>query len=273
MATPPSPGRQRDDPAASMALLTSLLHDVELDYPDRPPSAGPVRRGTAGTLVLVAALAVLAMILTVGLVQRRDDASSLARARAALVDRVEAQTTQVTALQDELTATRARISVDERAALAGSVAGAGIASRIAMLEVATGLTAVTGPGLRLVVQDAEADPSTNAPPEGGRVLDQDLQDVVNGLWQAGAEAIALNGHRLTATSAIRAAGEAILVDLRPLRPPYQVEAVGEPDGLVQRFAQSASEERLRGLEADYGIRWQLSPESALTLPAAPGSGR
>lgn len=273
MTTPARPAQRRDDPAASMALLTSLLRDVELDYPDRPVAGRPARPGPVRVVVLVAALAVLAMILTVGLVQRRDDASTQARARAALVDRVEAQTAQVMALQDELTAMRARISVDEQAALARSATGTRLAAQIASLEAATGLTPVVGPGVRLVVQDAEVDPATNAPPEGGRVLDQDLQGVVNGLWQAGAESIALNGHRLTATSAIRAAGEAILVDLRPLLPPYSVEAVGEPDGLAQRFEQSASDETLRNLAAEYGIRWHLSTDAELALPAAPGSGR
>ncbi len=270
MTTPARPAQRRDDPAASMALLTSLLRDVELDYPDRPVAGRPARPGPVRVVVLVAALAVLAMILTVGLVQRRDDASTQARARAALVDRVEAQTAQVMALQDELTAMRARISVDEQAALARSATGTRLAAQIASLEAATGLTPVVGPGVRLVVQDAEVDPATNAPPEGGRVLDQDLQGVVNGLWQAGAESIALNGHRLTATSAIRAAGEAILVDLRPLLPPYSVEAVGEPDGLAQRFEQSASDETLRNLAAEYGIRWHLSTDAELALPAAPG---
>ena len=48
------------------------------------------------------------------------------------------------------------------------------------------------------------------------MLDRDLQVIVNGLWAAGAEAIAVNGQRLTACSAIRSAGEAILVDFRPL---------------------------------------------------------
>ena len=54
----------------------------------------------------------------------------------------------------------------------------------------------------------------------------DLQNVANALWAAGAEAIAINGQRLTATSTIRAAGNAILVDFRPVTSPYEVSAIG-----------------------------------------------
>ena len=73
----------------------------------------------------------------------------------------------------------------------------------------------------------------------GRVRDRDLQRVINGLWESGAEAISINGQRLTALSAIRAAGDAILVDNRPLVPPYTVLAVGDGERLSRRFQNSA----------------------------------
>ena len=96
-------------------------------------------------------------------------------------------------------------------------------------ELAAGTGAVGGPGLRVTVEDA---PVTRADPEAAdpdlRVQDVDLQVVVNGLWAAGAEAVAVNGQRLTALTAIRTAGSAILVDLAPLSSPYVVEAVGRP---------------------------------------------
>ena len=68
----------------------------------------------------------------------------------------------------------------------------------------------------------------------GRVRDRDMQRVVNGLWESGAEAISVNGQRLTALSAIRAAGDAILVDNKPLVPPYTVLAVGDGQAAEHR---------------------------------------
>ena len=72
-----------------------------------------------------------------------------------------------------------------------------------------------------------------------RVLDIDLQVLANGLWQAGAEAVSINGHRLSDLTAIRSAGDAITVDYRSLTRPYRVEAIGDPRTLQARFVESA----------------------------------
>ncbi|MGQ4442819.1 DUF881 domain-containing protein, partial [Streptomyces violaceoruber] len=103
----------------------------------------------------------------------------------------------------------------------------------------------------------------------GRVRDRDMQRVVNGLWESGAEAISVNGQRLTALSAIRAAGDAILVDNRPLVPPYTVLAVGDGERLSRGFQDSADGLYLHALEESYGIRTAISVADDLKLPAAP----
>ena len=81
-----------------------------------------------------------------------------------------------------------------------------------------------------------------------------MQRVVNGLWESGAEAVSINGQRLTALSAIRAAGDAILVDNKPLVPPYTVLAVGDGQRLSTRFQDSADGLYLHALQENYGIR-------------------
>jgi uncharacterized protein YlxW (UPF0749 family) len=103
------------------------------------------------------------------------------------------------------------------------------------------------------------------------VLDRDLQTVVNGLWAAGAEAIAVNGQRLTARSAIRYAGQAILVDFRPLVPPYVVQAIGEAAGLQTRFAAGSAGAYLQALRDNYGVQGAIVPSANLELPGAGGS--
>lgn len=102
----------------------------------------------------------------------------------------------------------------------------------------------------------------------GRVQDRDLQDVVNGLWAAGAEAVSVNGQRLSALTAIRSAGDAILVDLRPLTPPYVVAAVGDPEGLELGFVDGPSGRRLQTFTSLYGITFEVRREQELSLPGA-----
>lgn len=93
--------------------------------------------------------------------------------------------------------------------------------------------------------------------------------MVNGLWQSGAEAVAINGQRLTALSAIRAAGDAILVDNRPLVPPYTVLAVGDGKKLADAFRDSADGLYLQALHESFDIRTSISEQEKVRLPAAP----
>jgi uncharacterized protein YlxW (UPF0749 family) len=104
----------------------------------------------------------------------------------------------------------------------------------------------------------------------GRVRDRDLQLVVNGLWEAGAEAVSINGQRLTALSAIRAAGDAILVDNRPLVTPYTVLAIGDGGQLASAFRNGVGGRYLKLLQDDYGIRADIAAQGSVDVPAATG---
>ena len=94
----------------------------------------------------------------------------------------------------------------------------------------------------------------------------DLQIVVNGLWGAGAEAIAINGHRLSSTAAIRFAGQAIIVDFRPLARPYVITALGDPKGMPQIFEPSFAGVYLDQLTQEFQIRSSLTTSDDLTVP-------
>jgi uncharacterized protein YlxW (UPF0749 family) len=105
--------------------------------------------------------------------------------------------------------------------------------------------------------------------DDGHIFDQDLQRLVNGLWASGATAVAINGERMTATTAIRFAGDAILVDYRPLSRPYTVTALGDPRGMDTSFAGSPAARFFRTLKAAFGIRFDIRQEDSVRLPAAP----
>jgi hypothetical protein len=139
------------------------------------------------------------------------------------------------------------------------------------LEAGAGLAKVRGAGIvvRLVDAPPPVDPVTgkqtgNNP---GRVLDRDLQDIANELWRRGAEAIAINGERLTATATIRAAGDAILVDFRPVTAPYEVSAIG-PGDLAGTFGGSATAKRFRKYADVYRMEFSVKQRDGITLPAA-----
>jgi uncharacterized protein YlxW (UPF0749 family) len=262
-----------------MSLLTNVM-DHSLDEGYAEAAARKKAAGASGMpktlrtkLGLAAGLVLAALVVTLGAAQARVAAPVVAKERQELIDRIDKETKSADKLEDTVDTLRDDVSARQRAALKTS-GGSGQADLVSMLS---GATAVHGPGVKLVVDDAKEassgggdDPRETADfSDTGRVRDRDMQRVVNGLWAAGAEAISVNGQRLTALSAIRAAGDAILVDNRPLVPPYTVLAVGDGKRLSTRFQNGADGLYLNALEDNYGIRATIAVESDLRLPAAP----
>ncbi|WP_328908951.1 DUF881 domain-containing protein [Streptomyces sp. NBC_00234] len=264
-------------PDASMSLLTNVM-DHSLDEGYAEASARRKADGSAGLprtlkskLGLAAGLVLAALVVTLGAAEARISAPVVAKEREELIDRIDGETTAADALESDVEELRTDVSERQRKALEQH--GGDQAELVALLS---GATAVEGPGVKLVVDDAEdTDQGGGGPREStgfadtGRVRDRDMQRVVNGLWQSGAEAIAINGQRLTALSAIRAAGDAILVDNRPLVPPYTVLAVGDGKRLATAFQDSADGQYLHALQESFDIRTSISDQEKVRLPAAP----
>jgi uncharacterized protein YlxW (UPF0749 family) len=204
----------------------------------------------------------------------RTPSPSAVKAKATLVAQVEAGRAAVDRQEKRLAALQAEVDRLQTQALSNDQSS--LASQLETLTVAAGAITVRGEGLRVVLDDApgsggnsaDANPRTNADSTEGKVLSKDLQIVVNGLWEAGAEAISVNGQRLTSTSAIRFAGEAILVNYRPLVRPYTINAIGDSQGMQVEFAESDGGAYARALHDNYGIRVSIDPVGTLVVPAA-----
>ncbi len=230
------------------------------------PAPSGVRRGSAlaGRL---AALVVIGFLLAVAYhvaVAAQPEAS---RARAGLVADVRARRTITDDMQRRADKLRDQVSQERDAALSDS----GESSRLRNLEADTGLAKVHGDGIvvRLVDAPPPIDPVTGkrSTTNPGRVLDRDLQDISNELWRLGAEAIAINGERLTATTTIRAAGDAILVDFRPVTAPYEIAAIG-PGDLKDAFDSSITARRFHNYVDAYRMQFSVRRRNGMTLSAA-----
>lgn len=217
----------------------------------------------ARALVLVAA----GLLLFVAYQQTVAAHPGSSRAQATLVDDVRARQAETDAMQQQADQLRDRVSRLRDAALAGSAD----AAMLKELESITGVTKVSGGGAVVKLTDAPppVDPITgqSTGTNLGKVQDRDLQAVVNELWYDGAEAISINGERLTALSTIRTAGQTILVDFRPVTSPYEVSAIG-PGDLNKRFAGSGTGALFRQLASAYHMQVSVHHDGSLTLPAA-----
>ncbi|MBY8885930.1 DUF881 domain-containing protein [Streptomyces sp. PTM05] len=262
---------------ASMSLLTNIMeHSLDDGYAEATARRGETGRSrlprtTKAKAGFALGLVLVALVVTLGAAQAQFAAPTLAKERQELIDRINAETKGADQTQHDVNTLRRQVEAQQRKALPkGDVAQADLAALLA------GATAVTGPGVQLVVDDApQATAGTGANPRNnddfsdtGRVRDRDMQRIVNGLWSAGAEAISVNGQRLTQLSAIRDAGQAILVNDRPLVPPYTVLAIGDGKQLQSSFENSAGGVYLQVLQDNYGVRATISVRNGLRLPAA-----
>jgi len=95
-------------------------------------------------------------------------------------------------------------------------------------RMAAGLTPVEGPGIIVTLDDGVRSLQTGENPNNLLIHDLDLLIVINELKTSGAEAISINGERITAMTEIRCAGTMILVNWNKIAPPYVIKAIGDP---------------------------------------------
>lgn len=135
-------------------------------------------------------------------------------------------------------------------------------SSLRRLELSTGYRPATGPGVRIVV---DGNPVGDAVQQ---VTDADLAILVDGLWEAGAEAISINDQRLNALGAIRNVGPAIHVNTVPLTPPYVVRAIGDKRTLQSDLLNTTHGAQFFAIADQLGFDLDMDNEDELTLPAA-----
>ena len=218
-----------------------------------------IRASLAAVLALVGFLTLVA---SSGVKEAKRGAESR---RAGLVKLVHTRQGEVDSLGKQLVRLRADV-VGARRRL--SATSADDARRLREVQMWAGTTAMSGPGLDIRLSDSRREAKTDADRDSLSVHDVDLQLVVNALWAAGAEAVAVNGQRLVSTSPIRAAGETITVNFRPLVPPYKVEAIG---GDKKEFERSAVAQRFKQWVADYGLGFSVRSRSKVVVPAFLGT--
>lgn len=251
------------DPAKAFGLEDQPAHD----YPDGPPTrwSRPWASPVVTTLTAAGALLV-GFLLVAGLSAGRTSALQQDARKTELIALINARQEHTEQLAAQLEELRARVSAAESEAAAGLPA---LTGHLKLVEQAAGVTGVRGPGLRVTFSDAAGGCAVQE--EDCRIQDRDLQLAVNALFGAGAEAVAVNGERIIATSAVRRAGHQILVNYKVLTAPYIVEAIGSPVRLGQEFARSEIAQQFAVWTDVYGLGYAAEPVEELDLAGYSGS--
>lgn len=251
------------NPSLDSLLADAVASDYQSAAADRHTS--PLIKVLAATSAVLLALTFIAAVL-----EKRAQSEQVNSTRQALIERIVAADKRVATAQQDVAQSGIDLAAAESAHLAGTSLGQQAQKRLDILRKATGFTELSGPGLQVTLDDA---PDSSSVPGGvispGIVQDRDVQSVVNGLWAAGAKGIAVNGQRLTGASAIRNAGEAILVDYRPLSPPYRIVAISDSaDATAGIFRDGVAGLLLEQLASRYGVVWNIATLGDSTIPAA-----
>ncbi|MGW0550914.1 DUF881 domain-containing protein [Streptomyces altiplanensis] len=149
-------------------------------------------------------------------------------------------------------------------------------AKLDALERSAGTKKLTGPGLTVTLDDAPpnatANPGYPEPQPNDLVIhQQDLQAVVNALWQGGAQGIRVMDQRLISTSAVRCVGNTLILQGRVYSPPYKVTAVGDRDELQRALTASTALQNYQLYVKAYGLGWKVDEHEATTLPGYSGA--
>ncbi|MDO5079687.1 DUF881 domain-containing protein [Buchananella hordeovulneris] len=246
-------------PDASMSVLRDILENPFAAEAQRLAVSGqtrpPLRPWSKVLVVLTVALGTTCAIWSAQTLNRAVNVRSAVNAR------ILEQIAQASARQDELRGSVEQLGVDidrQRTRLIAAESLPAVSDDGVLLQAAT--AKVVGEGITIILRESDA---ANAP----RVRDRDIAFLVNSLFASGAEAVSVNGHRIASTSAIRTAGKAILVDLKPLLPPYRIEAIGQSAALEQGIVDGEFGEALLLLKTRRQVDIQVSDSPKLTLEA------
>lgn len=150
-------------------------------------------------------------------------------------------------------------------------------AKLTALEHNAGTQKLTGEAISVTLNDAPPDATAKLPgypepqPDYLVIHQQDLQAVVNALWQSGAKGIKVMDQRLISTSAVRCVGNTLILQGRVYSPPYKITAVGDPEKMQQALAASKAIQNYMVYVNVYGLGWKVTEDGTVTLPGYSGT--
>jgi uncharacterized protein YlxW (UPF0749 family) len=176
--------------------------------------------------------------------------------------------------QRELKATLAELrrELDERqqAAAADTDRLKALQAELDRQKLLAGLTPVQGPGVVVTLDDSDTVVPSGADPGIYLIHEYDLRDIVNLLWMAGSEAIAINDERLVSNSSVICLGSTVMVNDTRLSPPYFIRAVGNPRVQQDYLRNPSYLEQLKEKQRLYDLRFDIEGVPTVSLPAYNG---
>lgn len=261
MAEPQTLPEHVTTPLLTLLTQRSLDEDYQVAA-ERRAATGAAPEPRRGRVFAAAVIAVFGVLVTVAAVQTSRNEEVSDAGRAVLVSRIQQERADLEAYRARIAdLTRENRSLNDTLAQLSATRQQTLAE-LRQLQLVTGYLPATGGGVRIVV---------NGNPTGDevqQVTDADLAMLVNGLWEAGAEAVAINGQRLNPLGSIRNVGSAIHVNTVPLSPPYTVRAIGDTGSLQADLLNTTHGAEFFSLADQLGFEVSMQNVDDMTVPAS-----
>lgn len=222
-------------------------------------------------LVIPAILLLMGFLITSALVEERRREAQLPSRTSELLGLIRTQEAGIDELSTEARSLSSRVRELQRSGAQESERLRAVLADVDRLRLPASAGAAEGPGVIVELSDSGDSPQTRGELTDLRIQDVDLRLVVNALWQSGAEAVAVNGHRIGGTSAIRSAGDRILVNFGPVTSPFRVTAIGDADGLESGLRETEISQQFDVWTQVYGLGFSVRSSRELTVPALEAS--
>ncbi len=236
-----------------------------------PARASRWRRIQSWQITLGLALAALGFLIVAQLQSNGPRAQYASNERGPLVETAIGLQSQQHALEAQILDLQAQISALETEGQGSAATATDLGRRLQDARLAAGLIALEGPGLVLQLSDSGRTVLPGDNPNDYLVSADDVRTVVEQLWLAGAEGIAVNGERITTGTAILDIGGTVLVNSAYLAPPYQVSAIGPPDLFDRLSAEVSFQAFVQTRAQAFGIQVDFAEPSQVDLPAYAGA--
>ena len=226
---------------------------------------------------LIRAASILAVGLTLGLLLSlawQPPGNVDVRATSQEMGRIQYTIERLETEQQQLKATLATLRQDlaarQQAAVANSDRLEALTTALEQQQLLAGLVRVKGAGVLVTLDDSAVRVPSGVDPNAYIIHEYDLRDIVNLLWMAGSEAIAINDERLVGNSSLYCMGSTVMVNNTRLSPPYYIRAIGNARVQQDYLRNPSYLANLKEKQRLYGLRFEVQSVANLTLPAYSG---
>lgn len=250
-------------PLLTLITTRSMDEDYAHVAARRGRSGSPRPRSPRDRWATVASVGLFGLLAAVVAVQTSRDAEVTQLGQSALISQITSRRAELGSLQEQVStlsrsnqavATRNNALAEQQSEMRGTVS---------RLEVSTGYSAVHGEGVRITLDNR---PGVEVNSE---IRDEDLAVLVDGLWAAGAEAVAIDDQRVHVLGGIRNTNRAINVNGVPVDAPYVVTAIGDKATLQARFQETSQGREFLALANGLNFVFEIDNVDDVRLPAAP----